>query len=489
LPLTLRLLMERTVALLVCFTLIYVLLRIERKQAAQVSRAAWIPALWMLYHASKPISCWLIPYGIISISGDEIETGCAVDRNVLLLLMICGFTTIWRRGLDRSQALQRNRWLLVLMAYLLLSCLWSPVPMGSLKQWFRVLGCFIMALVVLTEADPDEALESILVRMVYILIPLSVVLVKWVPELGVGFGRWAGERIWEGACVQKNGLGRFCLVSAVVLVWRFVRRWNGRSPAVSQFQTPLEIVVLLMVLYLLKGPGAGGYSATAIGTLVLCLGLLLGLMLPRRSLAAKTYGMVAVFIIALAVVLACVSITGVIPSLGKGVFGRDSTFTGRTGIWEELRTHAWQNPILGMGYHGFWGQRHPDSPLLSLINEGHNGYLDVFLATGFVGLALLFLVIASYVWKASRECTGHFDWAVFKLVFLLMVIIHNFTESSFLRSSAHLWVLFIFLFAHSSGNRGKEGSTREDATRWQGVQVEGVGLVETSDPLLVVPLR
>jgi exopolysaccharide production protein ExoQ len=481
--------MERILFLVLCFSLIYVLLRIEDRQADQLSRASWIPTLWMLYHASKPIARWLAPYGIISITGDEIETGSPVDRNFLLVLMFAGFVIIRKRRLDWSRSLKDNRWLVVLMAYLLLSCLWSPVPLASLKQWFRVLGSCVMALVVLTEADPDQALESILVRTVYVLIPLSVVLVKWVPELGVAFGNWIGERMWEGACLQKNGLGRMCLVSAVILVWRLVRRWKGRNRPVSRYQTPLEILILLMVLYLLKGPGFGQFSATAIGVVVLCCAVLLGLLLPRRSVATNAYGIVAAFTMVLAILLAYISITGLNPALATGVFGRDATFTGRTEVWEELRSHAWRHSILGAGYHGFWGQRRPDSPHVSQINEGHNGYLDVFLATGFVGLALFCVLIASYVRKAKTERARNFDWAVFKLVFLLMVVIHNFTETSFLRSSTHLWVLFIFLFAHRSATWHEKESTGKSPTGWRDSQYEEDDFAGRSGYELAVPLR
>ena len=481
--------MERTLPLILCFSFIYVLLRIERRQANQVSRGLWIPTLWMLYHASKPIARWLAPYGIISITGDEIESGSAVDRDFLLLLMFSGFVIIHKRKLNWSRCLRNNKWFLVLMAYLLVSCLWSVVPLGSIKQWFRVLGSFIMALVVLTEADPDRALKSILVRMVYILIPLSVVLVKWVPELGVDFGRWTGERTWEGACLQKNGLGRLCLVCAVILAWQFVRRWKGRDRPATRYQTPLEILILLMLFYLLIGPGGGAFSATAIGTLVLCCAVLLGLLLPRRALAARAYGIVAAFTLALAVFLAFISITGLTPSLLTGVLGRDATFTGRTEIWAELRSDAWRQPILGTGYHGFWGARHPDSQFASKFNEGHNGYLDVFLSTGFVGLALLFLLLAFYVRNASAEKTLHFDWAVLKLVFLLMAVVHNFTETSFLRSSTHLWVLLIFLYVHRSRNRRHNGSTSKIATGGQRGELEPVGFPVTSGTTIAVPSR
>jgi exopolysaccharide production protein ExoQ len=76
---------------------------------------------------------------------------------------------------------------------MLISILWSDFPFISLKRWVRTAGCSIMALVVLSEANPYEAMHAILRRTIYVVMPLSVVLVKYYPHLGVSFGRWSGQ--------------------------------------------------------------------------------------------------------------------------------------------------------------------------------------------------------------------------------------------------------------------------------------------------------
>jgi exopolysaccharide production protein ExoQ len=432
--------MDRPLALLLCGLFVFFLLRIERRaEVNKVSFACWIPTIWMLYYASKPVSNWLAPYGLVTVTGHEIETGSPLDGNFLLILIGLGFIIIAKRKLDWKSAVQNNRLLFVLLAYMLLSCLWSEVPDRSFKQWVRVFGSVIMAFAVLTEPDPRRALQSILVRQVYVLIPLSVVLVKYVPELGVVFGKWSGERMWEGACLQKNGLGRLCLISAVFLSWRLIRRWKGKANPVSPYQTPLEIAVLLMTCFLLAGPGGRAFSATAVGTLAICLAASLGLLLPKRRFAGKLFGIIAALTMGVAVLLAVTSTTG----------------TTTSSIWEEVRSVAWQQPILGTGYSSFWSQAHADSPNLFNLNEGHNGYLDVFLETGAIGLGLVLLLLASFIKRVKWAKRYDFDWATLGIVFLLMLVLHNFTESSLLRSSAHLWALFIFIYVMLQAGRAR----------------------------------
>ena len=47
--------MPRQLALLLCTAFVLFLLRLERRQSAGVSAALWIPTLWMLAIASKPL--------------------------------------------------------------------------------------------------------------------------------------------------------------------------------------------------------------------------------------------------------------------------------------------------------------------------------------------------------------------------------------------------------------------------------------------------
>jgi O-antigen ligase len=76
----------------------------------------------------------------------------------------------------------------------------------------------------------------------------------------------------------------------------------------------------------------------------------------------------------------------------------DPTFTGRTEIWRFALDHIAERPLVGFGYQAFWGT----SELVNAWNylaswgyrasDAHNGFLNVAVMTGLVGLA------ASLVW-------------------------------------------------------------------------------------------
>src|SRR6266496_2926134 len=191
--------MPPALVLLACTCFVLFLLRFDLNQQPKVSRALWIPTIWMVICGSKPLSIW---FGF----GYD-ESGSALDRVVLSGLLLAGWFILVRRRLDWSSAFKDNVWLMLLLFYMLMSILWSETPGVSFKRWFRELGSIIMALLVLTERSPRQAVESLLRRTVYILIPFSLLLIKYFPNLGVAYGRWSGEQMWVGVTLQKNGLG------------------------------------------------------------------------------------------------------------------------------------------------------------------------------------------------------------------------------------------------------------------------------------------
>jgi O-antigen ligase len=74
----------------------------------------------------------------------------------------------------------------------------------------------------------------------------------------------------------------------------------------------------------------------------------------------------------------------------------DTTFTGRTAIWEFAISSLGLHPWLGYGFAAFWGTDSiqnliPDDQIewASTAAHSHNGYLDNALTVGIPGLALI----------------------------------------------------------------------------------------------------
>jgi exopolysaccharide production protein ExoQ len=414
--------MPPQLALAICTTFVLYLLRLDRRQARDVSWTLWIPTLWMIIVASRPIDIWL------GISGGSRETGGVVDPFVQSGLLCFGLIILAKRSFSWSEAITNNVWLVVLVGFMFISIIWSDIAFISLKRCVRELTAVIMAFLVLTEAVPRKALESLLRRTVYVVVPFSLLLIKYFPTLGVVYSRWTGEIQWIGVGLQKNGLGSVCLISVFFLAWTLIGRWQGRNRSVSRNQTRAEALLLLITLWLLKGPSMWAASATAIYALVgglVTFVALLWMQKYRIQLGAFTWVAIIGSIIALGVITPLVG-GSTVTAFTSGV-SRDATLTGRTEIWAGLLPDVTRHPVFGYGFGSFWTAariyQHD-------IGEAHNGYLEVCLGLGFVGLLLTGMFLLSTTNKAATLMRRDYDWGALCICVLVMTAIHNITESS-----------------------------------------------------------
>lgn len=458
--------MPPKLALLLCLLLVAVLLRIEHERSRHLGFSSWLPTLWVSYCASRPVSSWFGPTANLEELA-SLESGNATERLVLLLLIAWAFWVLFSRPVQWTQILREQKWLVALYLYMLISIVWSEFPYISLKRWVKTFGTFVIALVVYSSQNPGETLISAFKRCVYVLIPLSAMLVKYFPHLGVSYGRWSGGTMWQGATMTKNTLGALCMVCILMLTWHALRRWGKLDRRVSPNEKWADLVVLALSVWLMRGPG-GAYSATSIS--VLLVGLLIFFSLRRSRMRGADLSKYAFSWLAAAVsVLVALRLVGSSPvAIIATLANRDTTLTGRTDlIWSELIPIALENPLFGLGYGSFWIR-----PLFSFpINQAHNGYLDVIIELGIVGLLLLALVLWSLFRKGCRDFDDNRDWASLRMAFLAIIVIHNWTETSYLRSTILLWNVFVLLVVV---NAPKVASMLKHETRKRTERREGL---------------
>ncbi|WP_138757899.1 O-antigen ligase family protein [Modestobacter altitudinis] len=244
----------------------------------------------------------------------------------------------------------------------------------------------------------------------YVLVATVVTLLVapgWATAAGVD-----GAPGWHGLFPHKNDLGFFCALAAVTLWTQLPRGWRRRA-----------WLVLTLVLLL------GSASASALGATVAAMVVVLWSQArDRRAAGARL--MVDVTAAAGAGVLTAVAL--VLPDLFLGLLGRDSSLTGRRAIWTAVLDQVQHRPLTGHGFGGVWELTSPVT--LAIWRESrfdafyaHNGWLDIRLQVGWVGLVLLVVVLAAIAVGAVRGGGAVGAWALGVLVLLLLTSI---TESS-----------------------------------------------------------
>jgi len=405
-------------------------LRQDIKESQRISNFLWIPVIWLAVSASKPFTLWIYP-SLASAERTEYDyiQGGSTERTFLLVLICAGLIALYKKRHVFAFHFRDNIYLYIFYFYALISIGWSDYQGVSVKRWVKAASNVIMVLVILTEEEPGEAFDHILRRCAIVLIPLSLFFIRYYPQIGIQY-TGEGTRMWVGVAGQKNGLGLLCAFMGIYFIWRFIKDW----PKLRW----LDGFLFLLTLYLLRGShSATSYVIFVIGIAILALEVWL------KSDLKKLNRVVTITFLCLAIVL---SIFGQpVSSAFLSAAGRDPSFTGRLPLWTELIRIGSRSAIFGEGYGNFWiahlGEMW-DQFNWRPIN-GHNGYIDIFLDLGLVGLALLLFLIVHTYRKAIKSIGRNGEFRSLLFVFLIMILLHNFTESSLGKGAHFLWLLFL----------------------------------------------
>lgn len=411
-------------ALLLCTGYIFFLLVVDRRVSRQSSLALWIPTIWLLIAASRPLATWATSTEVVAHGVYTDGSGSTLDRTTLTVLAAAGIVVLSRRRFDWSKVIRRNVWLWVLLGYMFVSTFWSEITLIAMKRWTREIIAVIMALIVTSEADPRLALGTLFRRTAYVLVPLSLLLIRFYPVYGRRYGRYSGVEMWTGVTGQKNELGRLCMISAFFLLLELYRRWRSRTLKTDRRLLIADLSVISLSVYLL----IGSHSATSLATLLVgTAGFLALRWLQRRGGKISHTVLFAGVLILMGFGVATPFLGGTNLSMFTSSLNRDPTLTGRTVIWASLMPAQSERPLFGYGMGSFWTAARRN---LYDIPTAHNGYLDILLDYGEVGLMLWVIWVLSCARQLNRTSATDQDWAAFSICLLCMALSYNMTESA-----------------------------------------------------------
>ena len=396
--------------------------------------------IWYALESSQSVGRWLTLLGYQLSQRSGAAEGSPVDRAVISVMIAIAIMVLMRRRIQWGAVISGNRWLIALLLYMLVSIAWSDFPDVSFKRWWRSVGDVLMALVVVTSAGPLDVECAVLRRSIYFNILLSIIFIKYVRSIGTAWDEFGNES-WIGDTPQKNVLGEVAMTAAIVLTFDILRSWRKRPMAVCIYGG-----FLLMASWILKGPPASR-SQTSIIVSCICLALLFGLWLIKSSIEYLGRYMLVSACVAAFVILSLQTYQAVsndsLFSAALQVSGRDETLTGRTDLWSDLWAIAAAHPIVGVGYGSFWIDNTHNlwAKHLWRPTQGHNGYLDVFLELGAVGVALLIMTLVAGYRGVLGLLHRNYEQGLLHFLWITMVMFHNATESSYLRGSVDMWFM------------------------------------------------
>ncbi len=370
-------------------------------------------------------------------SGIAIDMSGAGDRP-RQIIMLALFAAAIPLFVIRRQCLLRiissNRSILLVFAWALLSILWSDVKDIAVH---RIFGTLLVAVLTLLAASlPPRRIVGILLMLTGTIMTINYLGVIFAPGRALDH-----EGMWKGMHMHKNIAGYFGAISA--LLWLFMghvrkNRWLliggvawGLFLWFTHSRTSLMIFLAMLPLGMLFSRGLKSGFDRRIFLLLLWFG---GLVIP-------------LFI--------CVAFTLGTDYFGDKIFSFiDLTLTGRTEIWQFVWKSIVQSPFLGTGYGSFWaiGDRSPAllhaSEFVAQYTEAHNGYLDILVSLGAIGLILTVSALvqpyhALFTYRISQTDTATREVMLCALLLLTFGIFHNMFESTLLQGLSIPWSLML----------------------------------------------
>jgi exopolysaccharide production protein ExoQ len=237
---------------------------------------------------------------------------------------------------------------------------------------------------------------------------------------------------WQGLLRHKNALGRVLGLGVLAcgllaLAHPRARAWAGG-------------VAALALAMFLPTRSVGGVAALALAALPVGFVAALRRLVPAAR--RRTTGLVGVALAALGALAVAFAPTWL------AWLGRDVTLTRRTEIWALVLPAIAERPWLGHGASAFWDVAAASSEIDRTLHfdpgSAHNGFLDLALDLGVVGLAAFCIPFALALARAVRlALRAPGAAALWPLAFLAWLVTSNLAEGAMLRRGPFGWAVFV----------------------------------------------
>jgi exopolysaccharide production protein ExoQ len=472
--------MNPTLASLVYACAIAGLFYLDREKSIRTSKALWLPVIYLWAIGSRPVSFWL---GGESSGGEALE-GSPIDGAFFQILLFAAICVLVLRGRRVINFLTANFPIPILLYFVLclLSVIWSDYPGPALKKWIKSVGDVAMVLVIVTDEQPVAALRRVFSRLGFILLPVSLLFIKYYPTIGRYYGAWDGAQMNTGVTLDKNLLGVITFVLSLGVLWRFLGLLSREETSADRRRHLwAQGILLALGIWLLIMSN----SATSLVCFMLGAGFM---WIARRQFMRRSPKAVHALVLTLMVT------AGVVMLLGGGAsaahaLGRNANLTGRTDIWAAVIPMA-PNPLIGAGFECFWLSPLVHAKLWEMfpglpLNEAHDGYVEVYLNLGWVGVCLIALILIDGYRRAVKAFRGEPAIGALLLAYVLTAVTYNVAEAGFRMLSAS-WVFFLLAVIEASNFAARPAVS---ASPPLAASPEGAAEASARTPLALRPSR
>lgn len=369
---------------------------------------------------------------------------------IVALLAVLGMFFVLSRFklVPEYAAAWKTNWPLILfLLYCTVSLFWSVYPRATQYKLFFLFFSTIAGAYIAIRYGLQGTIN--LLSWVGIVVALlSIFLVAFFPFIGImQTPRFIGS--WTGIFWHRNHAGNIFAFFSAVFLLRLL--WDSQGVRTRK--------IYFASLYLLTTAITFG-SRSATGIIVFLflnfVVVLITLWLKVRQRMSRVH-----YYLSGGVLFAGFLIFITNTSFFFGLLGRSGTMTGRIPLWQDLLGRVYlQEPIFGYGYGALWMQRWFRFDTMYRNGWGFqvyfadNGFFDILLNTGLVGLLLFLSVYLLLGVRSFQQAVSEKSWIHFlPFITFLYILIGNVAYSFMLEVDQFVWMLLVIMLFLTSSAR------------------------------------
>ena len=347
------------------------------------------------------------------------------------------YLLVHNRQLSLYLAMWRKNWLILLFIGLaFLSILWSAAPLATIFRSMELVLATLIAAYFGFRFLPEQMME-VLFWFGTVLFILSIALVYSAPPTGTMY--WPPfSGAWRGIYWHRNHLASIAaLLNAVFLIRILIAVQNRNRKGILD-----GLFYFFSVLILFFTRSATGYI----------LWIVLNVFVWGSWVWLRLSGHLKKWHYFLILALGALVTTLILSNLGSvfRLFNRSTTLTGRTPLWEYLLEVAYRRLWTGHGFGALWtldsfrddAMRNATWSSQPLIAD--NGFLDLFLHLGIIGLLVFLSVLVLFAIRAVRYgITEKTLASFFPLLIVVYAFFANLSFSLFVETEVFVWFLIV----------------------------------------------
>lgn len=361
---------------------------------------------------------------------EEIATSNALNQVIFILLFFLSLFSLIPKSAQIIQLIKKEKFLFLFLLWCLFSIIWSNDNFVSFKRIFQIITSILVIISFLFHTSSIQQVITPIKAILFIYLLVSIL-----SCLTINGAKDPAFNTWRGLADTKNQLGQIAVVSFLlsIIIFQYTET-NKYIPLIMIFFSSILLI--------------GSQSGTSIISLSII--FIINFFMFFDKIFAKLR---LKHFVSIALLLTSITTLSIVLVFGSNLLkelpyliGKDLTFTGRTELWQDLIYIAGKNFIWGVGYQSFWTLNNPDALSIYDIyiwipNQAHNGYLDILISLGIIGLLLLLSIILKFFF-VDFYLKDKNNW---KWIFLSVLII-NLQESTLFRPGNFTSIIFTFSY-------------------------------------------